>query len=404
MYANRNVVRILAVLACAPAAWGQAAGSGGATTLSNVPLLTYFANEHLMGAHQDAGPDVTFSVKDGHITVLIDGKPHPAELIETDGQVTTFKNKDGQTIARLLHAGDSLHIQRLPTVNVQSRRLIGVTLAPVDETLARHIGVKSDECTLVTGVTDGLGAAKAGVKAGDVIVAVDGVKPATQNTIRHVIAGKSDDKIRIDLIREGKPKQVVVELTKQTYASATAAGTTARQPDVTTSYSTDIARQQLALADQAAVQGVERERLVAELRAAEALRDTLAVQRAELTKRLTLAATEEAKKRSAAEIAAVQSVLKDREAQVAVLAEQLAKQKAVEAQRKQQIGQNLDAYLLYSEASKALTTAGDMRVISGQGVTTTSYPNVSDRLDRIENRLAKIEELLAKLAAQRERQ
>lgn len=402
MYANRNVVRILAVLACAPAAWGQAAG-GGATTLDDLPTLTYLASERITGAQHDAGPDVSFSVKDGHITVLIDGKPHPAELIETDGQVTTFKNKDGQTIARLLHAGDSLHIQRLPTVNVQSRRLIGVTLAPVDETLAQHIGVKSDECTLVTGVTDGLGAAKAGVKAGDVIVAVDGVKPATQDTIRHVIAGKSDDKIRIDLIREGKPKQVVVELTKQTYASATAAGTTARQPDVTTSYSTDIARQQLALADQA-IQGVERERLVAELRAAEALRDTLAVQRAELTKRLTLAATEEAKKRSAAEIAAVQSVLKDREAQVAVLVEQLAKQKAVEAQRKQQIGQNLDAYRLYSEASKALTTAGDMRVYSGQGVTTTSYPNVSDRLDRIENRLAKIEELLAKLAAQRERQ
>ena len=59
-----------------------------------------------------------------------------------------------------------------PDLRVEPRGQIGVTLAPLTEQLATYFGTK--EGVLVSTVVNGSAAAQAGLKAGDVITAVNG--------------------------------------------------------------------------------------------------------------------------------------------------------------------------------------------------------------------------------------
>jgi Do/DeqQ family serine protease len=90
-----------------------------------------------------------------------------------------------------------------------SRGEFGVVLQDLTPTLARAFGIDANGGAVVSDVKAGTPAERGGIKAGDLIVAVDGKPIATSGQLRNAIGSKPPAApIRVSLIREGKTLEV----------------------------------------------------------------------------------------------------------------------------------------------------------------------------------------------------
>ncbi|MFZ5709971.1 MAG: Do family serine endopeptidase [Pseudomonadota bacterium] len=86
---------------------------------------------------------------------------------------------------------------------------IGVMIQPVDEGVAQALGLARPEGAIVASVADGSPAARAGVQAGDVIVAVNGTTTGTPKLVSRAIADLAPgEKATLSLWRNGKPQDL----------------------------------------------------------------------------------------------------------------------------------------------------------------------------------------------------
>jgi len=134
-------------------------------------------------------------------TVLLDsnGKPAGQMLIE------------GQRV-RLAPVGES--------EQTQGRLLIGVSLSPVDPTLAGHLKIEPEKASQISSVTEGWPASEAGLAIGDIIVSVEGSEEGTSEAIRAVIAErKAGDAIKLGVISGGERKDVTITLSDEARSS-----------------------------------------------------------------------------------------------------------------------------------------------------------------------------------------
>jgi len=92
-----------------------------------------------------------------------------------------------------------------------TRARLGVHIADVNKETAKALGLKSRDGALVPQVEAGSAADKAGIRAGDVIVSIDGtpVRKAHDLPIR-VARHAPGDKVKIGIIRDGKSKVITV--------------------------------------------------------------------------------------------------------------------------------------------------------------------------------------------------
>lgn len=81
-------------------------------------------------------------------------------------------------------------------------RRIGVTTTQLTDQLADYFGVSRDGGVLVTSVTENSPAAKAGLKAGDVITEVDGEKIENAVELSRTISRKQDGDVTLTVTRE----------------------------------------------------------------------------------------------------------------------------------------------------------------------------------------------------------
>ncbi len=88
-------------------------------------------------------------------------------------------------------------------------RRIGVSTQPLTTQLADYFGVK-DGGLLITSVDDNSPAAKAGLKAGDVMTAVDGEKVASPGDVSRAISKKEDGPVSLTIIRDRNARTVTV--------------------------------------------------------------------------------------------------------------------------------------------------------------------------------------------------
>jgi C-terminal processing protease CtpA/Prc len=98
------------------------------------------------------------------------------------------------------------------------RPSLGISGDELTTQLASYFGVKQGKGVLVREVVLGSPAAKAGLKAGDVIVAVDGKGIATVAELRQALDGKGSEekqKLSLTVVRERHELTVPVELEKQ---------------------------------------------------------------------------------------------------------------------------------------------------------------------------------------------
>ncbi len=106
--------------------------------------------------------------------------------------------------------------QQLLDHGTVTRGWLGVMIQDVNEDLAQFFGLNSASGVLIAEVTDDSPAAKAGLKQGDVLVALNKVPLTNVADLRNKIAmTPPESKVSLELIRDGKTKKISVTIGKQ---------------------------------------------------------------------------------------------------------------------------------------------------------------------------------------------
>lgn len=96
---------------------------------------------------------------------------------------------------------------------VVQRAMLGIRIMDVNADLAKEFKLKDTRGVYVAGVEEGSGAKDAGLKEGDVILAVDGSETLTVARLQETIAQRRPgEKVKVKVIREGKEQMVDVVL------------------------------------------------------------------------------------------------------------------------------------------------------------------------------------------------
>lgn len=96
------------------------------------------------------------------------------------------------------------------------RGFLGVSIQPVSADIASALGLDKPEGVLVADVSDKTPASKAGLKRGDIIVAVDGKPMKTPRDLTRIIGStEPGTKVKISLLRANKPLTLSVTLDKR---------------------------------------------------------------------------------------------------------------------------------------------------------------------------------------------
>lgn len=126
------------------------------------------------------------------------------------GKVWKFESPDLKNFkweGRPFGKGELLNPGDLSMLLNNSRR-IGVSTMSLTKQLADYFGIADGKGVLVTSVTDDGPAAKAGLRAGDVITAVDGEAVDSPGDISRVINGKKEGDVTLTIVRN-KSQQTI---------------------------------------------------------------------------------------------------------------------------------------------------------------------------------------------------
>lgn len=99
----------------------------------------------------------------------------------------------------------------------QKRPHIGVQVGSLPPALAEHLELDPERTVLVVGVTENGPAAKAGLRAHDVLLRIDGNDEVTAETLRDAVAGKkAGDRIALTVLRRGERQAIEVTVGEET--------------------------------------------------------------------------------------------------------------------------------------------------------------------------------------------
>lgn len=104
-------------------------------------------------------------------------------------------------------------IDQLRETKTVQRGWLGVTIQELDENAAKALGLEEAKGALIAEALPGEPAAKAGIRSGDVVVAINGQDIPDANTLLRVVAQQTPgDKVKVDVIRQGKKRSFTVTL------------------------------------------------------------------------------------------------------------------------------------------------------------------------------------------------
>ena len=96
---------------------------------------------------------------------------------------------------------------------------LGVDLTRITPELRTHFGVPEDRGVLVAGVVDDSPAARAGIRTGDIVTAVDGEPvESTAGLIRALAERKAGDRVSVEVWRDGHPLEVDATLAERQWS------------------------------------------------------------------------------------------------------------------------------------------------------------------------------------------
>jgi serine protease Do len=164
------------------------------------------------GRELGSGPYDNFLQTDASINPGNSGGP----LINMDGEVVAINTAiipSGQGLGFAVPV--NMLKELLPKLKTGSvkRGWLGVMVQPIDEKLAKGFGLKDPKGALIADVTKGDPADKAGLKAGDVVIAIDGKELEDSRELVNTIGRMSpNQKVKMSILRGKKKKEIVVTL------------------------------------------------------------------------------------------------------------------------------------------------------------------------------------------------
>ena len=99
---------------------------------------------------------------------------------------------------------------RFDLPEILSGRRLGVTIDELTDQLAQYFGAK--EGVLITSVTDGSAASRAGLKAGDVITSIDGRGVRSGDDLVRAVRDAKADEVKVGIVRDRKETSVTVKI------------------------------------------------------------------------------------------------------------------------------------------------------------------------------------------------
>jgi serine protease Do len=134
-----------------------------------------------------------------------------SDMFPEGSKVWKWEGADPKTFkweGPLLNRGDLFDNNGGFSFSLGNSRRIGVSTMQLTKQLADYFGIAGGKGVLVTAVTEDGPAAKAGVKAGDVITAVDGEAVDSSGDISRVINSKKEGDVTLTIVRN-KSQQTI---------------------------------------------------------------------------------------------------------------------------------------------------------------------------------------------------
>ena len=145
-------------------------------------------------------------------------------LVNTRGELvginTLIKSQTGSYIGYSFAIPESIVrkvVVDLKEYRVVQRAMLGIMFRPVDQDFldseGKELGIKELGGIYVASVVEGGSASEAGIRKGDIILSIDGVKVNDSATVQELIARRRpNDKVKISVKRDGDVKQIDVTL------------------------------------------------------------------------------------------------------------------------------------------------------------------------------------------------
>lgn len=145
-------------------------------------------------------------------------------LVNTRGELvginTVIKSSTGSYIGYSFAVPETIVkkvVTDLKEFGVVQRALLGISFRPVDQDfvdeMGKELGIDEVGGAYVAGVVDGGAASEAGIRKGDIIESIDGVKISDYSTLQEQIGRhRPSDKVNLSVKRDGKMKQFEVTL------------------------------------------------------------------------------------------------------------------------------------------------------------------------------------------------
>ena len=145
-------------------------------------------------------------------------------LVNTHGELvginTLIKSQTGSYVGYSFAIPESIVrkvVVDLKEYGVVQRAMLGIQFRVVDQdfldTEGKELGIKDLGGAYVASVSEGGSASEAGIRKGDIILDVDGVKITEPSTLQEQIAKRRpNDKVKLSVKRDGQVKQIEVTL------------------------------------------------------------------------------------------------------------------------------------------------------------------------------------------------
>jgi serine protease Do len=155
-------------------------------------------------------------------TVVRDGQKKDLRLTPSEGrgEMSVFLNGDDGTLRNrfggdfgdLPNLADRMRVFNfnLDVPGALSGRRLGVTVDELTNQLADYFGAKDG--VLVTAVTDGTAASRAGLKAGDVITSINGASVRSRDDLVRALRDATANEVTIGIVRDKKESSVKATL------------------------------------------------------------------------------------------------------------------------------------------------------------------------------------------------
>ncbi|MDD2997847.1 MAG: PDZ domain-containing protein, partial [Candidatus Riflebacteria bacterium] len=151
-------------------------------------------------------------------------------LVDLNGKViginTLIFNAPGSGIGFAIPANLASRISKQIMKNGKVQRpYLGITMQPVTDELARHFDLKNRDGAVVMQIAEGSPAARSDLRPMDIIRKIDDKTMKNTNDVqKHVLGCEIDREIRLEVLRNGKTKEVKVKLEQMPASYGLAAG------------------------------------------------------------------------------------------------------------------------------------------------------------------------------------